>query len=398
MKTLVKTRVKTLATVFTKEVVDHFRDRRSLISALVFGPLLGPVLFGIMMGAAITMGAEDLEKELEVPVAGKERAPELMAFLRENGIAVTAFEGDNPRRAVEQEDEDYVLRVDSGYAEAFRAGRPATLGLYADRSEQRLAGDLRRIERTIQGYQQKIGQLRLMARGVDGRLMQPVVVEEVDVSTPEARGMLLAGMLPYFILLSVLMGGFSLAIDTTAGERERGSLEPLLTTGASRGAILGGKLLATAVYCLAALAVVLAAFSVSFRFVPLELADMAIALGAVAALTAFAVVAPFTILGAAIMCLVASFTRSFKEAQTWLSVVLFVPILPAVIHFVRPFEPTLLNLAVPVLGQHVALLEVLSAQGLSPLAVVVNAGTTLLLAGVVALVAARLYRREGLLG
>ncbi len=390
--------MRALWTVFSKECVDHVRDRRSLFSALLFGPLLGPVLFGIMMGAAITMAADDVEKALEVPVVGAERAPELIAFLRENRIDVVEFEGEDPRAAVEAGEEDYVLRVDEGYRESFRAGRPASIGLYADRSRQRLAGDLRRIESTVNGYQRKIGQLRLMSRGVDGRLMQPIVLEEVDVSTPEARGLLMAGMLPYFILLSVMMGGFSLAIDTTAGERERGSLEPLLTTAASRAAILGGKLLATALFCLAALAIVLTAFSISFRFVPLELADMAIALDARAAVTAFWVVAPFTVLGAAIMCLVASFTRSFKEAQTWLSVVLFVPILPAVIHFIRPFEPTLLNLAVPVLGQHVALLEILAAETLSPAAVIVNAGSTLVLAGLVACAAWLFYRREGLLG
>ncbi|WP_406672773.1 ABC transporter permease, partial [Natronospira sp.] len=241
-------------------------------------------------------------------------------------------------------------------------------------------------------------ELRLLARGIDGRVIRPLQLQEVDVSTPETRGLMIAAMLPYFILLTVLMGGFYLAIDTTAGERERGSLEPLLSTAARRGEILAGKLLATATFSLLALAIVIAAFSVALRFVPMETVDMALSLDLATAVMLFLTVSPFAFLGAAVMCLVASFTKSYKEAQTWLSVVMIVPLAPMIVHFVRPFEPTILNLAIPVLGQHVAMLELLGAETLPVLGLVLNTGVTLALTGVVAWVAWLFYRRESVLG
>ena len=126
----------------------------------------------------------------------------------------------------------------------------------------------------------------------------------------------------YFVLFAVLMGGLYLAIDSTAGERERGSLEALLSLPVARAALVGGKILATCAYMCLSLAISLAAFVVVFRFVPLERLGMSANLGAGTALEFFAICLPFVPLGAALMTLVASFTRSYREAQTYLTSVL----------------------------------------------------------------------------
>jgi sodium transport system permease protein len=383
--------------VYLKEVRDNLRDRRTLFSVLLFGPLFGPILFAVFMGTAITMGADEIEKALDLPVKGQENAPELVAFLREQRLNIQSFDGD-ARHAVKNREMDFVLVIGSDYAEALRDGRPAPVQLVADRSRQRLAGQLSRVRASINAWDRKLTQLRLMARGIDGQVIRPVQLQEVDVSTPEARGLMIAAMLPYFILLTVLMGGFYLAIDTTAGERERGSLEPLLSTAARRLEILLGKLLATASFSLLALMIVISAFSIALRFVPMETVDMSLSLDAMTAVQIFLAVAPFAFLGAAVMCLVASFTRSYKEAQTWLSVVMVVPLAPMIVHFVRPFEATTLNLAIPVIGQHVAMLELLGAEDIPLLGLAFNAVGTVLLAAVVTWVAWLFYRRESVLG
>ncbi|MEA5445023.1 ABC transporter permease [Gammaproteobacteria bacterium AB-CW1] len=383
--------------VYLKECQDNLRDRRTLLSVLLFGPLFGPILFAVFMGTAITMGMEEAERPLDLPVMGAEHAPELMAFLAENRLQIEDFDGE-PQKAVREREVDFVLVIDEDYGQALRDGRPAPLAFYADRSRQRLSGQIQRVRNTINAWDRQLTELRLLARGIDGRVIRPLQLQEVDVSTPETRGLMIAAMLPYFILLTVLMGGFYLAIDTTAGERERGSLEPLLSTAARRGEILAGKLLATATFSLLALAIVIAAFSVALRFVPMETVDMALSLDLATAVMLFLTVSPFAFLGAAVMCLVASFTKSYKEAQTWLSVVMIVPLAPMIVHFVRPFEPTILNLAIPVLGQHVAMLELLGAETLPVLGLVLNTGVTLALTGVVAWVAWLFYRRESVLG
>jgi len=383
--------------VYLKECHDNLRDRRTLLSVLLFGPLFGPALFAVIMSAVITMGAEEAEQTLTLPVQGQSNAPELIAYLEENRLEIEAFEGD-AEQAVRDRDKDFVLVIGEDYAQALREGRPAPLTFYADRSRQRLSGQFSRVRSTINGWDRTLTELRLLARGIDSRVMRPLQLQEVDVSTPETRGLMLAAMLPYFILLTVLMGGFYLAIDTTAGERERGSLEPLLSTAARRGEILLGKLLATATFSLLALAIVIGAFSVALGFVPMEMVGMSLSLGWETAVRIFLAVAPFALLGAAVMCLVASFTKSYKEAQTWLSVVMVVPLAPMIVHFIRPFEATTLNLAIPVIGQHVAILELLAAESVPALGLAMNAIATLLISGVVAWVAWLFYRRESVLG
>ncbi|MCP1728201.1 sodium transport system permease protein [Natronospira proteinivora] len=383
--------------VYLKECRDNLRDRRTLMSVLLFGPLFGPAIFAVIMSTAITMGAEEAEKSLTLPVQGQEYAPELIAYLEENRLEVKAFEGD-AEQAVRDRDEDFVLVISEDYERALREGRPAPLHFYADRSRQRLSGQFSRVRSAINGWDRTLTELRLMARGIDSRVTRPLQLQEVDVSTPETRGLMLAAMLPYFILLTVLMGGFYLAIDTTAGERERGSLEPLLSTAARRGEILLGKLLATATFSLLALAIVIGAFSVALGFVPMETVGMSLSLNWMTAVQIFLAVAPFALLGAAVMCLVASFTKSYKEAQTWLSVVMVVPLAPMIVHFIRPFEATTLNLAIPVVGQHVAILELLAAESIPPLGMAMNTLSTLLISGIVAWVAWLFYRRESVLG
>ena len=104
---------------------------------------------------------------------------------------------------------------------------------------------------TLEAYGQQIGTLRLVANGVNPSLLRPLLVDDLDVSTPAGRSVLMLGVLTYFLLFATLTGGLHLAIDTTAGERERKSLEPLLTLPVTRASLLLGKMAATVCYMLA---------------------------------------------------------------------------------------------------------------------------------------------------
>src|SRR5690606_5649109 len=115
---------------------------------------------------------------------------------------------------------------------------------------------------------------RLLARGIDPSVIQPMKLQRLDVATPAGRALLILGMLTYFCFMSMLVGGFYLAVDSTAGERERGSLEPLLSLPVTRAALIGGKMLATAVFMSLSLLLTLFAFVVVLRFIPLEALGM----------------------------------------------------------------------------------------------------------------------------
>jgi sodium transport system permease protein len=220
----------------------------------------------------------------------------------------------------------------------------------------------------------------------------------VDVSTPSGRSAILLGMLSYFFIFALLSGGMNLAIDATAGERERGSLEPLLSLPVTRDTLIVGKILAACLFMALSLSLSLISFFVTLKFVPLERLGMTPNFGPDVVATAFLLLVPFTLLGAALMTLVASFTRSYKEAQTWLSVVLLAPTLPILIVSILQVRPNTELMLIPSLSQHLLLNGVLRNEPLNMLHVAVSVIGTLLLGVLLTLVCARLYRRESLLG
>lgn len=380
-------------TVFVKECVDNLRDRRTLLSALLFGPLFGPVMLVLLVNFAISMAVEDAEKPLHLPVAGAEHAPNLMRFLEQNNVKVRPAPED-PEAAVRAGEHPVVLIVPAAYAEDFSAGRPAVLELVQDSSDRHASKHVRRAERILEGYGRRIAALRLQVRGVNPLVMSPLVIRDRDIASAEARAVVLLGMLPYFIVFSALLGGFYLAIDTTAGERERNSLEPLLSTAATRAELVYGKLGATAAFCSLSLLVALLMLAAAIPFVPLAKLGMASSLDARTVSLMLASTLPFALLSAAMLSVVASFAKSFKEAQTWLSVVLFVPLAPGLLNMLYPLDPTLGLMAVPVLSQNILLLEFLKGAAVPTSHIALSATTTLIATAFLGWVAVKLYERE----
>jgi sodium transport system permease protein len=225
-----------------------------------------------------------------------------------------------------------------------------------------------------------------------------VVIDNIDVSTPSARATLLLGMLSYVILLITLLGGLHLAIDATAGERERGSLEALLTVPATREHLIYGKIAAAAVMMIAALALVTASIAVALDYVPLETFGMSANFGPGVAWRVFLAALPFALVGAALLTVVASFTKSYKEAQSWLGVVMLVPTVPIAIAGVLAVQPQALLMLVPSLSQHLVIQGLMRGDPLPLSWTLLSVASTLLLGFLLAWLAGRLYRREAILG
>ena len=255
-----------------------------------------------------------------------------------------------------------------------------------------------RVRAVLNAYAEELRLLRLQARGISPLVLRPLTIDEFDVSTATGRSVALLGMLTYFLLLATLMGGFYLAIDTTAGERERGSLEPLLTAPVARASLMAGKMTATICYMLLSLALTLAAFTVALAFVPLESLGMSSNFGPVVAFQVFLILAPFTPLGAALMTLVASFTKSYKEAQTYLALVLLVPTLPLMVATLTNVRPNLNLMWIPSLSQHLLVTDLIKAEPINLVFLATSESSTLLFGAILAWIATRLYDREALLG
>jgi sodium transport system permease protein len=390
----------TLRIVFRKEVLDNFRDRRTLLSALLLGPLFGPVVFAFAINLSLKQSFSDAGEALDLPVLGVEHAPNLIGYLRSHNINIVQAPAsfDAAREAVETGLHDIVVVIPDAFGADLAEGLPATVAVITDQANRQADRESRRALQAFNAWNQEIAAMRLSARGISPMVVRPLNIDVIDVSTPSGRSAMLLGMLSYFFIFALLTGGMNLAIDATAGERERGSLEPLLSLPVTRDHLIFGKIAAACLFMAASLAISLVSFYVTLKFVPLEKLGMTPNFGPVVVGTAFLLLLPFTLLGASLMTLVASFTKSYKEAQTWVSVVLIAPTLPILIVSLLMVRPNLGLMLIPSLSQHLLLVGLIRNEPLDPLHVLVSVVGTLAAGAALAWVSARLYRREGLLG
>jgi sodium transport system permease protein len=389
-----------LLTVFGKEFLENLRDRRTLLSALLFGPLFGPMLFGLMVSRMLDQSVFEADEPLRLTISGSAHAPGLTNYLEAQGVKLTRanLSENEARAAVRGGTAQVVLIVPEEYGARFTAAAPAPLLLVADSADSQTRKSAERAKVVLGGYASTIAQLRLQARGVNPLLAVPVAVNDIDVATPTGRAVVVLGFMTYFVLFAVLMGGLYLAIDSTAGERERGSLEALLSLPVARSILVGGKILATCAYMCISLALSLTAFVCIFRFVPLERLGMSANLGAGTALIFFAICLPFVPLGAALMTFVASFTRSYREAQTYLTTVLLVPTLPIAFASIYSLKTHRSLMFIPSLSQHLLMTSVLKDEPIAVVDVCVSGAVSLALSIVLMVLTARHWRRETMLG
>jgi sodium transport system permease protein len=386
--------------VFLKEVLENLRDRRVVFSAFFFGVLLAPMIFALTTTLASQRIVRSQDQPLKLPVVGAQYAPNLMRFLQENGIEVQQIQADVDEavRQVRAGRREFVLLIDQDYVDKLQAGEPAPIALVVDTSNGRAAASMGRARRLLESYGHQLAALRLLVRGVSPEVIQPVDVHLLDVATPAGRSLLLLGMLTYFCFMSMLVGGFYLAIDTTAGERERGSLEPLLTLPVRRAELIIGKMLATAAFMCASLLLTLPAFSLALRFIPLEALGMSANFGFAVIAKIFLIMATFIPLGAGLMTAVASFTRSNREAQSWLSLVYIVPLAPILFAVVNGTKATPTLVAIPSLGQHLIATDLMRGDPIPVLNAIICTGSSLLAGALLVWLAVRLYEREAILG
>jgi sodium transport system permease protein len=392
--------MRTLLVVFAKEFLENLRDRRTLISALLFGPLFGPLLFGLMVSRMLEQSVVESDVPLRVTLSGSQYAPGLTQYLQGRGVKLTKKEltENEARRAVRGGGSAVILLIPKEYPQLFNAAQPAPVLLFADSSDSQTRKIADRARALLGVYGSSIAQLRLQMRGVSPLISLPVTVNEVDVATPTGRAVVVLGFMTYFVLFALLMGGLYLAIDSTAGERERGSLEALLSLPVARAALVGGKILATCAYMCISLALSLTAFVCVFRFVPLERIGMSANLGFGTALIFFGICLPFVPLGATLMTFVASFTRTYREAQTYLTTVLLVPTLPIAFASIYSLKTKSALMFIPSLSQHLLMTSVLKDEPILFLDVLVSAAASLGLALLLFVLTARHWRRESMLG
>jgi sodium transport system permease protein len=379
--------------IVEKELVDNLRDYRSWTTGL-FWALFGPIILGVMIMLLGNTFRERLEESLRLPVQGAENAPNLVAFLEQQDVIILPAP-DDPEAAVKAGDINVVLVIPAEYAEEFSDGETATVQLVFDSTRQSAAPDISRIRDLMNGYSDYISLLRLSLRGVSPEVVRAVMIEEVDTATPQSQALIFISMLPYFIIFAIFNGASPVITDATAGERERGSLEPLLINPVPRGWVAVGKMLAAMPFAVINLVITLAGFAAIFQVLPVEeLLGIQIGLDVNALVSIFVICLPIVFLACAIQTVIASFTRTTKEAGTYLPFVGLIPSLPGLALAFLPVKPDLWTMIIPTFGQQILINQFLRSEPILMSNIVVSTVITLILSVAITFGGIKLYENE----
>ena len=392
---MIKPRSRAILTVFLKEVRENLRDRRTLMSAFLTGPLLGPLVFVMLINFTLNRELDKADMPLPVPVIGAAYAPNLIGALKAGGVVPGAAVA-NPAQTVRQQDADVVLRIAADYGKAWRQGEPVQVEMFYDSSRRDGNASVERVTRLVENYARQQGALRLVARGLSPGTAWPLQVAKRDQATPQSRAVLLFAMLPYFFVITIFMGGMYLAIDLTAGERERQSLEPLFANPVARWKILCGKLAAICVFSTVSLLITLLAFAVVGRFIPAEKIGMELDLGIHFASRVLLLILPLVLLLSASQSMVAAFAKSYREAQTYISLLMLVPLIPTALLSFMPIKAHAWMYAVPLLGQNLGIMQLLRGDGVSGEQMVLCLAGSTVAALLAVMATIQLYRSERL--
>lgn len=385
-----------LLVVIFKEIIDNLRDRQTLLYALLFGPVLIPILIGGAMVTSLSHFQIDFEEITELHVENLDSAPNLIEYLYSNNIDAIPAPQDYESQ-LQSGDIAAVLEITPEYQQALREGTPAPLTIHANEGDKASAKYARKVVSVISGYKRVIDSLRMQHRGIDPSVFSSISVVQNDVSADGARGQLIGSLLPFLFIVSMVLGGFYLAIDTTAGERERQSLEPLLTLPIARSKLVLGKYGAT--LCFVFLSAVLTALSIIllFPFIPVELLGSRINFDSQTVVKAFLMVCPLVFFVSALLITIAAFTKSSKEAQTYLGLMMVIPMAPFfVLQFVN-IKSAALTMALPMLSQYQLLEKVVLQEPVRPLYITLSVAGTLAASAVLLAIAIKLYQRERIL-
>jgi sodium transport system permease protein len=385
-----------LTTVFRKEVRENLRDRRALFNSLLLGPLLFPLLFVGMMWFLESAEQERAEQALELPVVGAQYAPSLMRYLEQQGVVIQP-EPEDPEAMVRDQETPVVIRILPEFPERWAAGLPAPVEVIIDPSRQESNTAIRRAKNLLLGYGQRIGSLRLQMRGISPQLASPIMLKDVDLSTPKSRAILAVIFLPYVLMITAFTGATHLAMDTTAGEKERRSLEPLLINPVPRWQIMTGKMLTTTAFAMASLALTLVSFRIVLPYMPVGAFGMDLTLGLMTLLRILLVISPVAILAAALLTLLASFAKSYREAQSYMGLVILIPMIPSLIFMANPIRAEAWMMTVPLFSQNILIGEIIREESVALSWYAMSVSSTLLIGLALAVLAATLYNRPRLI-
>jgi sodium transport system permease protein len=361
--------LRNIGIVYRKEMVDSLRDRRTLISMIVVPILLMPLMTIGLSVVSIRMVRQAQKETPRVMILGGDDSPRVVEALMKLPAFEFVPEQDDYVSQISNKQLRAAVQIPRGFDAAIAGGKPAQVAIFDYEGEIKSEIATRRLEAFFQDFRQATIEERLAARNLPSNFVRPFEVEKKNVAPPEKVGAaVFGGLIPYLVILLCMTGAMYPAMDLTAGEKERGTMETILTSPVSRTHLVLGKFLTVLTASISTAALSVLSMALSFRYsqnllkdVPPELAaQVHLRLNPGAVVAVFAMVLPIAVLFSAALLSIALFAKSYKEAQSYISPLMIVVILPAVASMLPGIELNTRLALVPILNTSLVSKEIVS--------------------------------------
>jgi sodium transport system permease protein len=331
-------KLKHVMIVLRKEVKDLLRDRRTIISSILLPMILIPVI-NIVMGGGIQKFEKDMNENVMVALSRSSNSPEARELVQERILSknpnIVLVDAEDPVKALENNEIRCILEIENSYAEKLEDGQPIQITLQYDESKTKSQAAADIVSRAIDKFSEEVVEERIAALGLDPDFLLPVQVERKNLAPNDmGNNMMLQMMLPFMISILVAVGGIPAATDLVAGEKERNTFEPLLTTMPDRGSLLLGKYLAVTLFSMVSLVAILVGLSIGYIINPNSLTIgidtqlQGISLDPLAVVLALLITVALGMTFSGIQIALSTIAKSYKEAQTYLSFLMLAAMVP----------------------------------------------------------------------
>ena len=378
--------------VFYKELQDGARDKRAILSAFLFPAMAPVIVYGLV---AMIAHLKTQAVETVIPVAGIENAPALISWLKEKNVKVEIFR-DDPKAAVKNKKKELVLVIPDNYESRFADVRTAVVEIVSDGSRSDTAATYRRLEYLILRYNNEIASLRLISRGVSPEVIQVIDAADVDIASKQQLAVAALNFLPFYIILAAFISGMGIAVDSTAGERERKTLEALLINPIQRYDIIFGKWFASSLFSSIGMVLTLILCVTALLYAPLYEIGLSFHVTLEQILLVIIATGPIAFLVTSMQMFLGIFAKSFKDAQSYIGILTMLPMIPFIIMMINPFATQDWMYAIPMLGQLILITDVLGMKATPIYAYLYSFMTSITLGAALALMTARLFQRESI--
>jgi sodium transport system permease protein len=384
--------VNAFAVVFAKEWKDAIRDRRTWVIVLTTSILAGPVLLFLL--STFIAGIEESAARREVFVDNAATAPTLVNFMQRAGGNVRDAPADYREQIKSGRMQNAVVIVPPDFEARLAAGDTISIDVVFDDTATKAQPSIRATLAIVRAFNRELGTQRLLARGVSPHLLTPIEVQEQNLASSQARGAQMLFLVPWMALMAAVIGALSVAIDVTAGERERGSLEPLLMNPVSTAALVFGKWAVVALCSATVVVLTLAGFKTAMQFIRSETLAALMQFGFAETALFIVMLLPFSAMVASINMLAATYGRSHKEAQTYASyITIFVNIAPIVPLFLAVRDAHW-QLFVPAMAQQTVMMRSLRGDAVGAVDILLPGAIALLATAAALVLQAQLLRNE----